>query len=547
MALTLHTHALSLLGVLLGAIVASACSTQDAPIKEPLASGGSGGGAPPPPLCTPGERRSCYDGPGFTRDVGICKGGKQQCAEDGLSWSACEGEVKPQVEDCTKPEDEDCSGFDCAQPLWSMRAGDAAVQSVRGIEADMDNTVTVIGSFSGAVDVGTGPVTAAGIQDMFVLRIGSDHIVDWTKSYGGANGFSLMEVAGDKNADVLLAGTYESSFDFGSTSLVSATGGRGFIGKIHRMGGELWAAPIGKDEAGTRVRIQALTTDAHANVIVAGSFHGCLVEGNSGCDTLSVGVRDLFVVKLDSNGKTLWVKTFSDPMTAASSADAQNVALDAEDNILVSGTFQGALSLGARSTKSNPGAQTAFVAKLDATGEPRWATTFAGSGDQAASALAVTKHGHVIFAASLSTGANAQVGAKIYSGSARLLVGIDAQGTPTWSRSLGKAFVTDLVLDAAGHLVLAGSFTGSIDLGGGMMTATGDGADALIAKLDADGTYLWARAYGDAADQYGVGAAVFPKSQDIVLAGSMAGTADFGGGPLTAAGDLDVFLAELAP
>ena len=63
-------------------------------------------------LCVPGvDQKDCYDGPPDTEGKGICKGGKQTCAADGLSYGPCVGEVTPEAhDDCSTMLDEDCTG-----------------------------------------------------------------------------------------------------------------------------------------------------------------------------------------------------------------------------------------------------------------------------------------------------------------------------------------------------------------------------------------------------------------------------------------------------
>jgi N-acetylneuraminic acid mutarotase len=61
------------------------------------------------PVCEEGETRRC-DGP---PDVGQCRAGTQTCVAGGMAWSACEGQVLPEPEDCSRPGDEDCDGTTC--------------------------------------------------------------------------------------------------------------------------------------------------------------------------------------------------------------------------------------------------------------------------------------------------------------------------------------------------------------------------------------------------------------------------------------------------
>ncbi|MFO0589394.1 MAG: hypothetical protein U0441_17785 [Polyangiaceae bacterium] len=70
-----------------------------------------------PGCCTPGDTRSCYDGPPGSQGKGACHDGSQTCTLQG-SWGPCMGEGLPGDEGghCTDGLDNDCDGqIDCAQ------------------------------------------------------------------------------------------------------------------------------------------------------------------------------------------------------------------------------------------------------------------------------------------------------------------------------------------------------------------------------------------------------------------------------------------------
>jgi hypothetical protein len=58
--------------------------------------------------CTAGAQQSCYDGPGATRNVGVCQDGAQTCQSG--AWGPCTGSVVPTTEDCGDGLDNDCDG-----------------------------------------------------------------------------------------------------------------------------------------------------------------------------------------------------------------------------------------------------------------------------------------------------------------------------------------------------------------------------------------------------------------------------------------------------
>ena len=119
-----------------------------------------------------------------------------------------------------------------------------------------------------------------------------------------------------------------------------------------------------------------------------------------------------------------------------------------------------------------------------------------------------------------------------------------ADGVHLWSKQLGDADVTDLVLavDALDNVLVMGTLWGNLDFGDGPLQSAGDG-DILVAKFDPSGNYLWARSFGDVSQQRGHGIAA-DDTGSIVLTGAFFGSIDFGGGPLTSAGDSDAFIVK---
>ena len=62
-------------------------------------------------VCLPGSVRNCYSGPPGTLNVGVCRGGTQQCNALGTAWGSCTGEVTPSADVCTNSVDDDCDGI----------------------------------------------------------------------------------------------------------------------------------------------------------------------------------------------------------------------------------------------------------------------------------------------------------------------------------------------------------------------------------------------------------------------------------------------------
>lgn len=123
------------------------------------------------------------------------------------------------------------------------------------------------------------------------------------------------------------------------------------------------------------------------------------------------------------------------------------------------------------------------------------------------------------------------------------LVNLDsATGESVWVKTLGDAIVQDLAVDADGNIIAAGSFTDVIDFGGGPLTPKGV-FDGYVVKYRSDGEYVWAVQLGGTGFDMARAVAVDSEG-DVYVGGGFQSTLDFGGGPLTALGDGDMFVAR---
>lgn len=93
-------------------------------------------------------------------------------------------------------------------------------------------------------------------------------------------------------------------------------------------------------------------------------------------------------------------------------------------------------------------------------------------------------------------------------------------------------------------LYVAGTFSGTIDFGGGPLTANGE-QDAVIARFTHNGAHVWSRQIGGAGNDIASAISVDAKGQ-VCAAGIFTGTADFGG-QTKSSKDRDVFLACYGP
>lgn len=215
------------------------------------------------------------------------------------------------------------------------------------------------------------------------------------------------------------------------------------------------------------------------------------------------------------------------------------VVLDASGNAFVSGTYWKSGAKLAGQTLPDGGQWNSFLAKLDPGGKPLWLKTFASAGYNEIFTFIVTHDGGVAM--------TIFVQAPIDFGGGMLP---NANGTYLVRYGAGGEYVfakpsAGVVAEAPdGGFIMAGGIDGTIDLGGGPLTA-GQPAhpDAVLAKLDDKGGFVFARVFGDTvanplpsqADQ-SFGNVVVAADGRIFVTGAIAGDTSLDGIALKAPG-----------
>jgi hypothetical protein len=117
----------------------------------------------------------------------------------------------------------------------------------------------------------------------------------------------------------------------------------------------------------------------------------------------------------------------------------------------------------------------------------------------------------------------------------------------SWGRGFADSYSYEygesIALDAACNVLVAGSFGGTMDLGGAKLT--GQDEDLFLVKLDGEGHHVWSKSFGTEPFQGSARVAVDP-SGDVYLAGTFDGTVDFGTGPLVSKQEA-VYVAKFDP
>ncbi|EYF07912.1 hypothetical protein [Chondromyces apiculatus] len=334
----------------------------------------------------------------------------------------------------------------------------------------------------------------------------------WSGAYGdlAENDFSRrLKLDVDPTGNVALIGMATGILDFGGGPFGSATASSGFLARFDVRGNHVWsrrlstALPFG------------VAFDREGNMVVTGKLTG--EEDFGGGPLVPADGTDLFIVKLDPEGGHLWSKAFG----AGGSQQGTSVAVKDTGDIVITGTVAGTIDLGGGPLESGTGGT--LIAQLDADGNHAWSRVLADT--PYPDGIAVDRTGGIVVAIG---------GAFPYR-----IVKLDPGGADVWSRDIAGAFGDTLSnrvsCDDDGNVLVTGHFGSTLQIGSLTLEALSSAPlepgttdyDGFVAKLDASGTPLWARRFGDGAAARGIGVAAV--GDEIALAGIFDVSMDLGG------------------
>jgi hypothetical protein len=266
-------------------------------------------------------------------------------------------------------------------------------------------------------------------------------------------------------------------------------------------------------------------------VVVAAQIVG---SANLGGTTLvASGPSDLALAKYaGQTGAHLWSQRYG----GLYDDRANGVAVDGTGAIVIAGFFRGTIDFGTGPlTVPFASDLDVFVAKFTATGTATWAKKFPNTGNDQAYGVAVDTTGNVAIVGTFSNSIDFGGGAMVSENALIdvFVVKLTSAGAHTWS------------MDGAGNVFVTGYAPATLDLGGGSLAGFG-GTDGFVAKYAAAaGAHLWSRLFGGADNDHGHGVGI-DANGNVAVAGRFEGTAAFGGSSLTSAGATDAFVAKYA-
>lgn len=409
-----------------------------------------------------------------------------------------------------------------AMPLAAVAAPGDHVWSVgwnvNGVGSSVDGSggVGMAGTFSGTVDFGGGGATATG-TDVFVTKRSASGAHEWT-AIGDATVFpAVTAVACAPAGDVYVAGVLPKggTIDFGSGPIGLPDGGLWAV-RFDPDGNEVWSDTFG---FGTINDIDA--TDA---LVAFAARNSGSVDFGGGALGASGDIQAIVAVLLPDRTH-VWSAAYGD----AATQEGREVGLLGSGDVVLMANVLGTTDFGGGGLAADADADFAF-ARFGAGGAHVWSRIAHGNFASFRSGMDVTPTGAICAAGAFTGTADLGGGTITSSGQDAWAVRYDSSGNHLWSVRLGGTG-SDVGLgawwDPDNQVIVSGTYTGAVDLGGGPLPAFG-GGDAFLVALDTAGAHAWSRGWGTTGGEFRCEAEVGPTG-DPVLSTS-GGAVDFGGG-----------------
>jgi hypothetical protein len=401
---------------------------------------------------------------------------------------------------------------------------------VQAVAVDGAGNVTVAGSFESSVDFGAGAVSSSGGTDVFVAGYTPAGAYRWSRAFGSSAAETVAGIGVDATGNVYIAGTLKGIASYGGGTLNWSGGSDLFVVSYDGAGVPRWGKGLGD---GGYQNATGLSVDVTGNMYLNGTYDGKIMFGG-GTTVTAVEGFDAFAASLNSQGGPRWAESWN---------YGTSVWYDYGDSIT-----HDALGNAYHAWHTNYSNQL-YIVSLDAAGAQRW-SKYSSISAMGSNVYGMASGGGALYSVGGMNGTlNFGTGITSAGGLDAFVVSHDAGGTHRWSKRFGGAgedVWRDVAVDGAGDVYVVGCFSGTVDFGGGAMTSSG-GKDLAVVKLSgATGAHIFSWQLGGAGNDVGMSIAL-DGSGNIYLAGSFESSMPCAGTSLVSGGMTDAMLVKLHP
>jgi hypothetical protein len=346
---------------------------------------------------------------------------------------------------------------------WVKQISGNNLDYLKGMTTDANGNIYVVGGFAGTIDFDPGPgVVSAGPafgSDIWFGKYSSTGNLIWAHALIGGDDDFGTDIALDNSGNVYITGYFgtQTSLDFdpGPGNAPPTVAHGLFVAKYNNNGVYQWVKTIGHNNV--LVRSNAIAVDGSGNCYIAGTLwttQTSQVNFNpSGSANLSTANGSVFYAKYSSTGTYIWAKNVGPGNSI--SVECRDLALDASNNVYITGTFNGTADFHPSGTTPtlNSSAGAAYVCKYNSSGNYVWTKQVGGQNGDVGRACAVDASNNVYVTGSYNT-----AGENIF------LTKFNSSGTQLILKNIGGSTYNDrgqsLRLEGS-SIYLAGLFRGT--------------------------------------------------------------------------------------
>ena len=439
----------------------------------------------------------------------------------------------------------------CETPVFSLRFGDEQEQIPLATAGDSSGEQAVVGTYNGSLDFGSGSLPQKLPAPTFAAQFTAQGDVLWGRLLAHSAIFTTPRaVAIDASGRLVVGGGFSSQVVIGERELLSAASESAYLVKLDRRGEIVYLRVF--DGTGGYSRIHSLGADREGGVVVAGTFDGG-IRFDSSTMLTSIGHPDIFLARLDSQGRHVWSKRFGQK-----SCELGGMSVGALGDVALSGRYRGNLDLGGELLGATPPRSDydLFVARFGPDGTHQFSRSFGSLKEDAAPAIAIDPAGRVVLSAMFSGtldfggGVLTKLPSDVDPFGDLYLASLSSSGEHLWSRVVPGVYserITQLSFGSDSTLNLVGDFDGSIRFTDEAALIAAGEEDIFVAQLSAGGEHLASAAYGNSSPQRAVGGKAV--CGQVLLTACCRGEVSFGQTePLDGAEhSCDLCLARVAP
>ena len=460
------------------------------------------------------------------------------------------------------------SSFSFGQSWLWAREGinntNSTVCDPTSIATDDQGNVFETGGFVGSITFGNDTIASIGVPGAILVKYDSNGNFLWAWNAKDANRNSVsnaLSVTTDNIGNSYITGSFIDTVIFGAFKLTSKNTDV-FLVKFAPNGNVLWAKTSKEINGGLGCEGFSVTTDRSSNVYIAGQFRDTISFGSDTVITNNLNRYYAFLVKYDSNGNALWLKSAQTGVATAAGIN-YSITTDSNKNIYLTGTFFDTASFGPYILTTISPLGSIFLVKYDSNGNVKWAKSGIGANlsyviyYNESNSIVTDRVGNIYITGQLLdtiTFGSYKLNTNINLQRDIFFVKYDTAGDIIWAQC-GKPPLSggpggpgySLSMDKWNHIYLTGSFQDTISFGSLKLVSNAP-MPSCIFKFDTSGAALCGT-YIDNLNDDANAIAASPLGSDIYFGGDVGmGDCIFGNDTLHDGGSSEyLFIAKWQP